>query len=243
MNVGMGQTGVHDDRLAILSASPRRRSRRSRRGSGLSCARPRPTGCQCGLRLDRRLGSAMEGSKHGGEAHMLHTLEEDVQHVEEHVLPLPPRNEPSRKGGDLYSGGLALNPTHDGGRRNSDYLNEDEDDFFHPSDEDADSAGSTGSMSSWSDEDEEDRGAFVEFIVRRIEAPKDTWNALPEAVALHEELPPPVKLRRSVYGLPLVPPYHPVCLAWLGGMLLFDIVYTVSLSYVQRAGKNWGDEG
>uniref|UniRef100_A0A7R9Z6P8 Cyclic nucleotide-binding domain-containing protein n=1 Tax=Chlamydomonas euryale TaxID=1486919 RepID=A0A7R9Z6P8_9CHLO len=168
----------------------------------------------------------MEGSKHGGEAHMLHTLEEDVQHVEEHVLPLPPRNEPSRKGGDLYSGGLALNPTHDGGRRNSDYLNEDEDDFFHPSDEDADSAGSTGSMSSWSDEDEEDRGAFVEFIVRRIEAPKDTWNALPEAVALHEELPPPVKLRRSVYGLPLVPPYHPVCLAWLGGMLLFDIVYT-----------------
>jgi hypothetical protein len=72
---------------------------------------------------------------------------------------------------------------------------------------------------------DEERGWFVAFIVRRINVPKHVWMDL--AGEGEDEGAPKRKRTRGIFGFYLIPPYHPVCLCWLGFMLLFDIIYTV----------------
>lgn len=178
--------------------------------------------------------SASEGQPPGhsswkGElpSNVLATLVEDVpaRNSDLAALPRDPSRhgrDPSRHGrsstGDAYDNDFYEGQGWEDGAESGRGTDEEE--------SDVESANSTGSMSSWTDDDEDDHGAFVEFIVRRIDVPQKTWLSLPESSSIqaHKAMPP---RRRSIFGLPLIPPYHPVCLAWLGGMLLFDVIFTV----------------
>lgn len=80
-------------------------------------------------------------------------------------------------------------------------------------------------------------GWLETFIARRITVSRHMWNSLQsqkkklsralmhgENSQLAEQKGP----RRSIFLMPLVSPFNPVCLLWMAMMLLFDLTYTAS---------------
>lgn len=62
------------------------------------------------------------------------------------------------------------------------------------------------------------------YIVNRIYVSKQLWMSARRRMAQHGGRS---MVRRSIFGLPMLPPYHMSALAWMGFMLLFDLIYTV----------------
>ena len=72
-------------------------------------------------------------------------------------------------------------------------------------------------------------GWFVSFVARKIDIPRGLWLSVQEQRrnAMSEHGESAMQPRKSIYGLSLMSPYHPVCLTWMTMMLLFDLIYTV----------------
>lgn len=81
------------------------------------------------------------------------------------------------------------------------------------------------------DPDDEEHSWLESFACTRISVPQQVWDRLPVASRARNTENPngaaPQKNRRSIYGLPMIPPYHIVSISWMTLMLVFDVVYTV----------------
>ncbi len=88
-----------------------------------------------------------------------------------------------------------------------------------------------------SEPEEIKRGWFVAFISRRIHLPKGAFKELCEKQKAREEAAD-LRPRRGMFLLPLMSPYNPISLYWLGFMLLFDLTYTV-ISCMQSSHGVW----
>ena len=90
-------------------------------------------------------------------------------------------------------------------------------------------------------------GWLETFIARRITVSRRLWDSLQSQkkklsrALLHDKNSQLAKQkgpRRSIFLMPIVSPFNPVCLLWMAMMLLFDLTYTASiehLRYLNRA--------
>lgn len=72
----------------------------------------------------------------------------------------------------------------------------------------------------------EQHGWAVNFVVSRIGVPKKLWQGLVMQPDGRMQTCDP-QSRRGIFGLHILSPFHPIAVAWVSFMLLFDLIYTV----------------